>query len=157
MPAASVPCAKSYAVQNAPMDFDYNIGHPSQRLPVFARNVVATSHPLAAQAGLRMLHAGGNAVDAAIAAAAAMTIVEPCSNGLGSDAFCILWDGQQLHGLNASGRRPAAWTPEYFRRQVRRRQLRRRRSAAGTRSPCPAPSAAGSALSERFGSCPSPT
>jgi gamma-glutamyltranspeptidase/glutathione hydrolase len=46
-----------------------------------------------------------------------MTVVEPCSNGLGSDAFCILWDGHQLQGLNASGRAPAAWTPEYFRRK----------------------------------------
>jgi gamma-glutamyltranspeptidase/glutathione hydrolase len=97
--------------------FDWTAGYPSQRLPVFGRNVVATSHPLAAQAGLRMLQQGGNAVDAAIAAAAAMTIVEPVSNGLGSDAFCILWDGAQLHGLNASGRAPAAWTPEYFKRK----------------------------------------
>jgi gamma-glutamyltranspeptidase/glutathione hydrolase len=96
------------------MDFDYHLGHASTRLPVFARNVVATSHPLAAQAGLRMLHAGGNAIDAAIACAAAMAIVEPCSNGLGSDAFCIVWDGQRLHGLNASGRAPAAWTRDYF-------------------------------------------
>ena len=95
--------------------FDWNAGYPSQRLPVFGRNVVSTSHPLGAQAGLRMLLKGGNAVDAAIAAAATMTIVEPVSNGLGSDAFCILWDGQALHGLNASGRAPAAWTPEYFR------------------------------------------
>lgn len=61
-----------------------------------------------------MLQQGGNAVDAAVAAAAAMTICEPVSNGLGSDAFCILWDGQALHGLNASGRAPAAWTPGYF-------------------------------------------
>ena len=97
--------------------FDWDTPYATPRRPVFARNVVATSHPLAAQAGLRMLAAGGNAVDAAIAAAAAMTIVEPCSNGLGSDAFCILWDGQQLHGLNASGRAPAAWTPDYFRRK----------------------------------------
>ena len=59
--------------------------------------------------------AGGNAVDATIATAAMMTIVEPCSNGLGSDAFCILWDGKELHGLNASGCAPQAWTPEYFR------------------------------------------
>ena len=94
--------------------FDWTAGYASQRSPVFARNVVSTSHPLAAQAGLRMLQAGGNAVDAAIATAAVMTIVEPCSNGLGSDAFCILWDGQQLHGLNASGTSPQAWTPEYF-------------------------------------------
>ena len=94
--------------------FNWQTGYPSQRTPVFARNVVSTSHPLAAQAGLRMLQAGGNAVDAAIATAAMMTIVEPCSNGLGSDAFCILWDGQQLHGLNASGPAPQAWNPGYF-------------------------------------------
>jgi gamma-glutamyltranspeptidase/glutathione hydrolase len=94
--------------------FSWRNDYPSTRGPVFARNVVATSHPLAAQAGLRMLAAGGNAVDAAIATAACMTIVEPCSNGLGSDAFCILWDGQQLHGLNASGPAPVAWTRDYF-------------------------------------------
>jgi len=98
-------------------DFDWHNPYATPRRAVFARNVVATSHPLAAQAGLRMLADGGNAVDAAVAAAAAMTIVEPCSNGLGSDAFCILWDGQALHGLNASGPAPAAWTPEYFRRK----------------------------------------
>ena len=97
--------------------FDWSAGYSSQRLPVFGRNVVSTSHPLGAQAGLRMLLNGGNAVDAAIAAAAAMTVVEPVSNGLGSDAFCILWDGQSLHGLNASGPAPQAWTPEYFRRK----------------------------------------
>ena len=96
------------------MHFNYNSPYTSTRLPVFARNVVSTSHPLAAQAGLRMLWQGGNAVDAAIAAAAAMTIVEPVSNGLGSDAFCILWDGHQLHGLNASGTAPGSWTPAYF-------------------------------------------
>ncbi|MEO6030909.1 MAG: gamma-glutamyltransferase, partial [Burkholderiaceae bacterium] len=97
--------------------FDWSTGYASRRLPVFGRNVVATSHPLAAQAGLRMLQQGGNAVDAAIAAAAALTLTEPVSNGLGSDAFCLLWDGRALHGLNASGRAPQAWTPEYFRRK----------------------------------------
>ncbi len=97
--------------------FDWDAGYPSRRSPVFARNIVSTSHPLAAQAGLRMLATGGNAVDAAIATAAAMTIVEPCSNGLGSDAFCILWDGKELHGLNASGPAPSAWTREYFTRK----------------------------------------
>ena len=97
--------------------FDWSNGYASQRSPVFARRIVSTSHPLGAQAGLRMLQAGGNAVDAAIAAAAMMTVVEPCSNGLGSDAFCILWDGTRLHGLNASGTAPAAWTPAYFARK----------------------------------------
>ena len=95
--------------------FDWSIGYPSTRLPVFGRNIVSTSHPLGAQAGLRMLLKGGSAVDAAIAAAAAMTVLEPCSNGLGSDLFAILWDGQSLAGLNASGRAPAAWSPSRFR------------------------------------------
>ena len=97
--------------------FNWNNPYPTIRMPLFARNVVATSQPLAAQAGLRMMLKGGNAVDAAIAAAAALTIVEPVSCGLGGDAFAILWDGTQLHGLNASGHAPAAWTPEYFARK----------------------------------------
>src|SRR3970040_2275577 len=95
--------------------FDWQFPYPSQRMPVLARNVVATSQPLAAQAGLRMLLKGGNAVDAALATAIALTVLEPTSNGIGSDAFCILWDGEQLHGLNASGRSPAAWNLERFR------------------------------------------
>jgi len=95
--------------------FDWRTGYLSQRSPVFARNIVSTSHPLAVQAGLRMLQRGGTAVDAAVAAAAVMMVAEPCSNGLGSDMFCIVWDGSSLQGLNASGRAPAAWTPAYFR------------------------------------------
>jgi gamma-glutamyltranspeptidase/glutathione hydrolase len=81
---------------------------------VLGANVVCTSQPLAAQAGLRMLAEGGSAVDAAIATAITLTVVEPVSNGIGSDAFAIVWDGRRLHGLNASGRSPAGWTPEYF-------------------------------------------
>ncbi len=100
-----------------PYAFDWKARYPTYRTPVFARNVVATSQPLAAQAGLRMLAAGGSAVDAAIAAAAALTIVEPVSNGLGSDAFAIVWDGRELHGLNASGTAPAAWDTAYFKRK----------------------------------------
>ncbi|MEY3517655.1 MAG: hypothetical protein RLZ89_515, partial [Pseudomonadota bacterium] len=69
------------------MTLNFSNPYTSTRLPVFARNIVSTSHPLAAQAGLRILWQGGNAVDAAIAAAAVLTIVEPVSCGLGSDAF----------------------------------------------------------------------
>lgn len=92
----------------------FEMPYPAGRSPVLARNVVSTSQPLAAVAGLRMLQKGGNAVDAALAAAIALTVVEPTGNGLGSDAFAILWDGKALHGLNASGRSPAGWTPERF-------------------------------------------
>lgn len=94
--------------------FDWEFPYPSRRMPVLAENVVATSQPLAAQAGLRMLLKGGNAVDAALATAIALTVVEPNNNGIGSDAFAILWDGKELHGLNASGRSPADWSPERF-------------------------------------------
>ena len=83
-------------------------------MPVMGQNVVAASQPLAAQAGLRMLLAGGNAVDAALAAAMTLTVVEPTGNGLGSDLFAIVWDGSRLHGLNASGHSPAALTSERF-------------------------------------------
>jgi gamma-glutamyltranspeptidase / glutathione hydrolase len=99
---------------SSPLKFRHDSRYPSRRSPVLARNIVATSQPLAAQAGLRMLDAGGNAVDAALAAAITLTVVEPSGNGLGSDAFAILWDGTELHGLNASGRSPAGWTPERF-------------------------------------------
>ena len=94
--------------------FSWNFPYPSQRMPVLAKNVVATSQPLAGQVGLAMLAKGGNAVDAGIAAAITLTVVEPTGNGIGSDAFAILWDGQHLVGLNASGRSPAGWTPERF-------------------------------------------
>src|SRR5687768_7705847 len=89
--------------------------YASRRMPVLApRGVVATSEPLAAQAGLEMLQAGGNAVDAALATAIALTIVEPCSNGIGSDAFALVWDGTKLHGLNGSGRAPKTHTLDLF-------------------------------------------
>ena len=131
--------------------FDFSAAYPSTRAPVFARNLVATSHPLAAQAGLRMLQQGGNAVDAAIAAAACMPIVEPCSNGLGSDAFCILWDGRRLHGLNSSGPAPAAWTRERLARKHGEAAMPRRGVDSVT---VPGAVAAWTALSERFGRLP---
>jgi len=96
------------------MDLRANHPYPSRRSAVQADNIVATSQPLAAQAGVSMLARGGNAVDAAIATAITLTLVEPTGNGVGSDAFAIVWDGKELHGLNASGRAPAAWTPDRF-------------------------------------------
>ncbi|MGD9890802.1 MAG: gamma-glutamyltransferase family protein [Dehalococcoidia bacterium] len=85
--------------------------YPSRRIPTIAgRGVVATSQPLAAQAGLHVLRQGGNAVDAALATAITLTVVEPTSNGIGADAFALIWDGDTLHGLNGSGRAPAAHT-----------------------------------------------
>lgn len=92
---------------------NWEMPYASQRSAVLGRNMVSTSQPLAAQAGLRMLLAGGNAVDAAIASAMALTVVEPSGCGIGSDGFAIVWDGKELHGLNASGRSPAAWTHAY--------------------------------------------
>lgn len=81
----------------------------SKRVPLVARRgVVATGQPLAAQSGLAVLRRGGNAVDAAIATAITLTVVEPTSNGIGGDAFALVWDGTRLQGLNGSGRAPAA-------------------------------------------------
>ena len=110
---------RSVAPETSEMNFDWHNPYPSVRTPVFARNLVATSQPLAAQAGLRMLQAGGNAVDAAVAAAAVITMTEPCSNGLGADNFAIVWDpsARQLLGLNSSGTAPADWSLDYFRRR----------------------------------------
>jgi gamma-glutamyltranspeptidase/glutathione hydrolase len=95
-------------------NFDWKFRYPSRRMPVLANNIVTTSQPLACQAGLKILQEGGNAVDAALAAAITLTVVEPVNNGLGSDAFALLWDGKKLVGLNASGRSPATWTWERF-------------------------------------------
>ena len=99
--------------------FTYDFPYRSKKLPIFAENVVASSQHLAATAGLRMLAKGGNAVDAAIASAIAITVVEPTMNGIGSDAFCILWDGQKLVGLNASGHSPALMTPDQYAGQAK--------------------------------------
>ena len=96
---------------------NYNWDFPSsQRMPVFARNMVATSQPLATQTGLEILRKGGNAADAAIAVAITLTVVECTSNGIGGDAFAIIWDNksEKLYGLNASGKSPKSWNFEYF-------------------------------------------
>ena len=94
---------------------DYLKFYEKGRSNILANNaMVATSQPLAAQAGLKILLEGGNAVDAAIATASALTVVEPTMNGIGSDAFAIVYKDGNLFGLNASGKSPATWTPKRF-------------------------------------------
>lgn len=92
--------------------------YASNRYPLFAKNgMVSTANNLASAAGLEMLRSGGNAVDAAIATAAALTVVEPTSNGLGSDAFAIVWFKNKMSGLNSSGPAPMAISKEALKAQ----------------------------------------
>lgn len=98
-------------MKHDPLSYPY----PSRRFVKYATNgMVATSQPLASLAGTEMLRRGGNAVDAAIATAAALTVVEPTSNGIGGDAFALVWSKDRLHALNGSGRAPATMTRERF-------------------------------------------
>jgi gamma-glutamyltranspeptidase/glutathione hydrolase len=129
-------------------DHRWSLPYPSQRQPVFARNAVATSQPLAVQAGIAMLQAGGNAVDAALATAIALTVVEPCSNGIGSDLFAIVADRGELAGLNASGRAPAAVSPA---RYAGLSEMPRRGWESVT---IPGAVAGWAALSQRYGALP---
>ena len=90
----------------------------SRRSPVYStRGIVAASQPLAVAAGLEMLSQGGNAADAAVAAAAALNVTEPSSTGLGGDCFALFYDARsgQVSALNGSGRAPAALTLERLR------------------------------------------
>lgn len=91
------------------MNFDpLSCRYPSRRYPITARNgMVCTGSNLASAAGLHILREGGNAIDAAAACAAALTVVEPTSNGLGSDNFAIVWVKDHIYGLNSSGPAPA--------------------------------------------------
>jgi len=127
---------------------DWSLPYPSRRTPLLARRVVATTQPLAAQAGLRMLLAGGNAVDAALAAAIALTVVEPVMNGIGGDLYALVWDGHALHGLDATGAAPSAWTPARF---AGRREMPR---AGWDSVTVPGQVSGWQALSERFGRLP---
>ena len=103
--------------------------------------MVATSQPLASAAGLRVLQQGGNAFDAAVTAAAVLSVVEPTMNGVGGDFFAIVYNAKTktVRGLNASGRAAAAATPDEF----RRRKLDEIPIAACSRSASPASSTAG--------------
>ncbi|MGV3489375.1 MAG: gamma-glutamyltransferase family protein [Tuberibacillus sp.] len=123
----------------------------SKRRPVYARNgMVATSQPLAAQAGLEILQKGGNAIDAAIATAACLTVVEPTSNGIGGDAFALVWTKGELHGLNASGPAPALLTIE----ALKARGLDEMPVNGFVPVTVPGAPSAWAALSKRFGKLP---
>lgn len=123
----------------------------SRRTAVYARNgMVATSQSLAAQAGLDMLKKGGNAVDAAVATAACLTVVEPCSNGIGGDAFALVWMKDELYGLNASGPAPAGISAE----SLRQEGLTEMPIFGWTPVTVPGVPSAWAALSKRFGRLP---
>ena len=124
----------------------YNNPFSSKRMNIIARNgVVCTGNNLATQAGLRMLQAGGNAVDAAIATAACLTVVEPCSNGLGSDGFAIVWMKDKMYGMNSSGHSPYLISADKINENPKRGWI-----------PVTVPGAVKGwkALSDRFGSLP---
>ncbi|MBO0697022.1 MAG: gamma-glutamyltransferase [Zavarzinella sp.] len=107
----NVSMAASAGERNSPTAFK-----TGRSVALAANGMVATSHPLAAQIGLDVLKRGGTAVDAAIAANAAMGFMEPMSCGIGGDLFAIVWDAKskKLYGLNASGRAPKLATREWF-------------------------------------------
>ncbi|NLT95663.1 MAG: gamma-glutamyltransferase family protein [Clostridia bacterium] len=132
-----------------PLEYPYQ----SRRTAVFAKNgMVATSQPLAAQAGLEILKKGGNAVDAAIATAACLTVVEPTSNGIGGDAFALIWANGKLHGLNSSGPAPQGISIEII-KSLGYKEMPHRGWIPVT---VPGIPAAWAALWERFGRLPFP-
>ncbi|PLR85448.1 gamma-glutamyltransferase family protein [Bacillus sp. V33-4] len=125
--------------------------YTSQRMAAVSRNgMVATSQPLAAQAGLDILKKGGNAIDAAIATAACLTVVEPTSNGIGGDAFALVWVKDKLFGLNGSGPAPQSISIE----KVKRLGHESMPITGWTPVTVPGAPSAWAELSERFGRLP---
>jgi gamma-glutamyltranspeptidase/glutathione hydrolase len=133
-------------------DFDpLTYRFPSKRnLIISSRGMVATSHPLAAQIGIRAMQKGGNAVDAVIATAAALTITEPTSNGIGGDCFSLVWNGSRLYGLNSSGTSPRNVSTD----TLKNRGLEAIPETGWLPVTVPGAPAGWAALSRRFGSLP---
>ncbi len=136
------------------MDFHFDplsYPAPSRRSVVYGRRgMVATANPLAAQVGLEILKMGGNAVDAMIATAATLTVVEPTANGIGSDSFALVWVKDKLYGLNASGPAPATLTRE----ALEQRGFKEMPVLGMLPVTVPGTPAGWAALSERFGRLP---
>src|SRR5690606_2923688 len=129
---------------------DPQFPYSSTLRPVIGKNMVIASQPLAAQAGLQMLEYGGNAVDAAVAAAAVIAVVEPTNNGVGGDAFATIWDGQSLQGLNGTGRAPRSASLEQMVQKYDGCMPERGWDSVTV----PGSVSAWSALSERYGTLP---
>src|SRR5437868_4774042 len=110
-------------MQQFPGDRPAGNPHGTRSVVMARRGAIATSQPLATAAGLRVLESGGNAIDAAVTAAAVLSVVEPTMNGPGGDLFALVYDARskKVHGLNASGRAPAAATLDEFKRRGLRR------------------------------------
>ena len=135
-----------------PITFDPLTYHyTSRRNVVYAANgMVCTGNPLAAQAGLDVLRRGGNAIDAAVAAASTLTVVEPTANGIGSDAFAIVYTGGKLYGLNSSGPSPQSISLQ----EVRARGFEQMPEDGVIPVNVPGAPGAWAALSQRFGRMP---
>ena len=133
-------------------DFDLlEYPYPSKRTATVANNgMVATSQPLAAQVGLDILKKGGNAVDAAIATAATLTVVEPTTNGIGGDAFALVWMKDKLYGLNGSGPSPKSISIE----KVKEAGHEKMPTYGWTPVTVPGEPASWAELSDRFGKLP---
>lgn len=137
----------SFPISFDPLTYHY----ASRRNVVYGRNgMVCTGNPLAAQAGLDVLRKGGNAIDAAVAAASTLTVVEPTANGIGSDAFAIVYTGGKLYGLNSSGPSPRSISLE----EVRGRGFEKMPEDGVIPVNVPGAPGAWAALSERFGRMP---
>lgn len=126
-------------------------GYPSRRNTVYSRRgMVATGQPMAAQAGLEILQKGGNAIDAAIATAATLTVVEPTSNGIGGDSFALIWVKDKLYGLNSSGKSPKSISIE----SLKERGITEIPKYGFVPVTVPGAPAAWAELSKRFGKLP---
>lgn len=133
---------------------DDDLAFVSRRSPVYGtQGAVACTQPLASEAGLRTLASGGNAADAAVAMAAALNVTEPCSTGIGGDAFCLFYDAKakDVRCVLGNGRSPADLTPDLLRARGFEGGVPASHALNIT---CPGAAAAWCDISERFGEIP---